>query len=263
MQLFDSHCHLHFPQFDADREEVLTRMREAAMGAVLIGTDVDTSRGAIALAEQHDFLWAAVGLHPNDNPEEVFDTEVFLSLAQHPKVVGVGECGLDYYRGGTTEAECQAQHARFLQHVTLARAVGKPLIIHCRDNPKRVDAEPSAHADMLALLAEYAQGLKVIIHFFTGTAELAQQYLDLGCILSFPGPVTYGSMYDASIATTPLERMLIETDAPFAAPVPYRGRRAEPSQVIEVARKIAQVKEVPIEVVLEHTTARAKAVFGI
>ena len=266
MKLFDSHCHLHFPEFDADRSEVLARMQEAGVGAVLIGTDLATSRGAIELAEQHDFLWAAVGLHPNDNRDEIFDVAAFTELARHPKVVAIGECGLDYFRSGASDEERAAQKERFLAQAMLAASADKALVIHCRNPLRLAEGEASAHSDMLLLLrdlrAQYPS-LRVVIHFFTGTAELATQYLDLGCYLSFPGPITYTDMYDASIEITLLDRMLIETDAPFAAPVPNRGRRNEPPYVDHVAGKIAVVKGIDIEQVRAATLKNARKVFKL
>jgi len=265
MKLFDAHCHLQMPQFDADRKEVLARMQEMEMGAVVIGTDYETSRAGIALAEQHDFLWASVGLHPNDpsvDSEQAaslhFDISKYEELARHPRVVAIGECGLDYFRSGGTSEEMVVQKERFEKQITLALKVEKPLVIHCRN----------AHDDMLEILFSYSaelegNGVAVIIHFFTGSGELAQKYLDLGCYLSFPGPITYTNMYDESIRVCPLERMLIETDAPFAAPVPYRGKRSVPAYVVEVAKKIASVKSLTSEEVKKHTINNAQKIFNV
>mgnify|MGYP001612225494 FL=1 len=249
MKLFDSHCHLHFPQFDADREAVLARMREKDMGAVLIGTDLATSKAALELARQHDFLWVSAGLHPND-PEN-FDISKYEELAKDPKVVAIGECGLDYFR-----SKPDGQKERFEQQIALALKLKKTLVIHCRE----------AHDDMLAILSSYSRELAhipVVMHFFTGSGELAQKYLELGCYLSFPGPITYTDMYDESIRTCPLDNMLIETDAPFAAPVPFRGKRNEPAYVEHVAAKIAAVKGISADAVMEVTVRNAQKVFGL
>lgn len=253
MKLFDSHCHLYMSQFDADRDAVIARMQEQDMGAVIIGTDYAESVQALALARQYDFLWASVGLHPNDNPDEVFDTAAFEALARDPKVVAIGECGLDYFR--TTG---QGQRKRFELQIELAQKLGKALVIHCRN----------AHEDMLDILFSYSHELEnkkvpVVIHFFTGSGELAQKYLDLGCYLSFPGPITYTDMYDDSVRVCPLDRMLIETDAPFAAPVPNRGQRNEPAYVADVARKIAVLKGISYEEVAAATLKNASSVFSL
>lgn len=249
MKLFDSHCHLHFPQFDADREAVLARMRERDMGAVLVGTDLETSKQALELARQHDFLWASVGLHPTHTGD--FDISKFRELADDPKVVAIGECGLDYFRSEKSEG----QKERFETQIALAQKLNKALVVHCRD----------AHDDCSSILQNtgIAQSVPVVMHFFTGPGELAQKYLERGCYLSFPGPVTYTDMYDDSIRVCPLERMLIETDAPFAAPVPYRGTRNEPAYVEHVAAKIAAVKGIPVEEVVEATVKNAKKVFEL
>ena len=257
MRLFDAHCHLQMPQYDGDREEMLARMQERGMEGVIPGVDFETSRAAVELAQQYDFLWAAVGLHPNDNLSEEYDEEKYAELASNPKVVAIGECGLDYFRAGKTGEERQAQFRRFEAQLQLALHTGKALIIHCRD----------AHEDMLEILGahrrDHGNKVRVIIHFFTGTGELAQKYLDLGCYLSFPGPITYTDMYDESIRVTPLEKILSETDSPFAAPVPNRGKRNEPAYVEEVVMKIAAIKGEPAEVVIEHIYRNAHRVFGL
>ena len=246
MKLFDSHCHLHFPQFDADRSVVLARMKEKGMGAVLIGTDFETSKAGLALAKQHDFLWASVGLHPND--KEVFDSTHYEELAKDPKVVAIGECGLDYFRSERT-----GQKEKFEQQITLAQKLNKALVVHCRD----------AHDDCSNILQNVRMTVPVVMHFFTGSGELAQKYLDLGCYLSFPGPITYTDMYDDSIRICPLDKMLIETDAPFAAPIPFRGKRNEPAYVEHVAAKIAAVKGISTDEVAEASAKNALSVFKV
>ena len=257
MRLFDAHCHLQMPQFDADRVEVLERMQERGMEGVIPGVDFETSRAALELARKHDFLWAAVGLHPNDNLSEEFDEEKYADLASDPKVVAIGECGLDYFRAGKTGEERQAQFRRFEAQLQLALYTNKALIIHCRE----------AHEDMLEILTshrrDHGHKVRVIIHFFTGTKELAQKYLDLGCYLSFPGPITYTDMYDESIRVAPLDKILSETDSPFAAPVPNRGKRNEPAYVEEVVKKIALIKGEAPEVIIEHIYRNAHRVFNL
>jgi TatD DNase family protein len=255
MKLFDAHCHLQLSQYDEDRAAVLSRMQEAKMGAIVIGVDYESSRAGLELARQHDFLWASVGLHPNDNKDEQFDISNYEQLAAHPKVVAVGECGLDYFRSGGTDEERLAQKERFEAQIALARTVGKALIIHCRN----------AHEDCSSILQNTAitKDVPTVIHFFTGSGALAQQYLDLGCYLSFPGPVTYTGMYDESIRICPLDKMLVETDSPFAAPVPYRGKRNEPAYVLEVAKKVAQVKSISVDEVVAYTLANAQKVFAL
>jgi TatD DNase family protein len=253
MKLLDAHCHLQFPQYQDDLSLVLARMREADMGAIVIGTDLEKSKEGLALATQHDFLWAAVGLHPNDNLDEAFDVAAYEALARDPKVVAIGECGLDYFRTEETPENKDKQKARFMAHIELAKKLNKPLIIHCRN----------AHEDMLAILKEQKLSVPVIIHFCTVSGDLAERYLALGCYLSFPGPVTYTDMYDDSIRRCPMDRLLIETDAPFAAPTPHRGKRNEPSYVIEVARKIGELKDVAADEVAAQAMKNASSIFSL
>jgi TatD DNase family protein len=250
MKLFDAHCHLQMPEFNADRAAVLARMQERGMGAVVIGTDLETSKAGLALAKQHNFLWASVGLHPDDNQDEQFDISNYEELAKDPKAVAIGECGLDYYR-----SKGENQKSKFEAQIALARKLNKALVIHCRD----------AHEDCSSVLQNtgITTAVPVVIHFFTGSGELAQKYLDLGCFLSFPGPVTYTTMYDDSIRVCPLDKMLIETDAPFAAPVPYRGRRNEPVYVEHVAAKIAEIKGTTAEEICSRTAHSASTVFKL
>ena len=249
MKLFDSHCHLQMPQFDADRDVVLLRMREKNIGAVVIGTDFETSKAAVELARQHDFLWASIGLHPND--EGVFDTGAYEELARNQKVVAIGECGLDYFRSEKSEG----QKERFEQHIALAQKLNKSLVVHCRN----------AHDDCSGVLQNtgIAKQVPVVMHFFTGSGELAQKYLDLGCYLSFPGPITYTDMYDDSIRVCSLDKLLIETDAPFAAPVPFRGKRNEPAYVEHVAAKIAAVKGISAEELKSQIILNSQRVFKL
>lgn len=246
LKLFDSHCHLYMSQFDADRDQVLTRMQEQNVGAVIIGTNLAESTQALALAKQYDFLWATVGLHPNE--KESNDMSEYEALAQDPKVVAIGECGLDYFRSNK-----EGQKERFVAQIKLAERLSKALVIHCRD----------AHDDMLQLLAEHTPTVPVVMHFFTGSGELAQKYLDLGCYLSFPGPITYTDMYDDSIRVCPLGKMLVETDAPFAAPVPNRGKRNEPVFVADVVAKIVAIQGVSADEVAEATVRNAQKVFNL
>jgi TatD DNase family protein len=266
IKFFDAHCHLQLTQFDADREEVLARMQEREVGAIVVGTDFKTSREAIELAEQYDFLWASVGLHPNDNIEEEFDVSNYKELAADPKVIAIGECGLDYFhfdKDADIAEQEEHQRTRFVAQIDLAVEIGKPLIIHCRSSLGTEDA----HDDLLAILAEqkekHGEKIQPVMHFFTGSGELAQKYLDLGCCLSFPGPITYTDMYDDSIRIAPLDKILSETDSPFAAPVPHRGQRNEPAYVQEVVKKIASIKNLPVEEVKSQIILNSQRVFGI
>ena len=274
IQYFDAHCHLQLSQYDADREEVIARMRQEGFAGIVVGTDFATSREAVELANEYDFLYAAVGLHPNDNVDEEFDRLIYEELAADAKVVAIGECGLDYFHSGSTLEEREAQKRRFVAQIEVALAVHKPLIIHCRPSSVKAStgsdtaSAPDAHVDLQEILKTYTkdlekEGVDVVIHFFTGSGDLARQYLDLGCYLSFPGPITYTTMYDESIILAPIDKILSETDSPFAAPVPHRGQRNEPVYVADVVAKIAQVKNLPVEEVAAHILQNAQRVFGI
>ncbi|MDO8548368.1 MAG: TatD family hydrolase [bacterium] len=250
MKYFDSHCHLQLSQFDADRGAVLARMEEREVGGIVVGTDFETSKAAVELAQQHDFLWASVGLHPNDNKDEDFYISKYEELARDPKVVAIGECGLDYFR-----STGEGQKEKFEAQIELARKLNKALIIHCRD----------AHDDCSSILQKtrIPNKVPVVIHFFTGSAELAQKYLELGCYLSFPGPITYTDMYDDSIRLCLLDKMLVETDSPFAAPMPHRGKRNEPSYVEYVVAKVADIKGISPEEAGRQITLNSQRVFGL
>ncbi len=258
MKFFDAHAHIQLAQFDADREEVLARMQAAGVGALVVGTDFETSKAAVELAEKQGFLWAAVGLHPNHNAQENYDISKYQELAQHPKVVAIGECGLDYYRQEPTEEIKKAQQGRFIKHIELAIATDKPLVVHCRPT----QGTANAHEEMLQILAAH-KGVRAVMHFFTSNKEIAEKYLALGCYLSFPGPVTFTEMYDEAIVAAPLEKMLSETDSPFAAPVPYRGARNEPVYVQEVVKKIAMVKELSLEEISRQIILNSQRIFGL
>ncbi len=260
MRYLDAHCHLYMEQYDADRAQVLANMQETATGGILIGVDLETSQQSVALAEQYDFLWAAIGLHPKDNVKEVFDIAAFTELAKHPKVVAIGECGLDYSthdRNPVDEATRKIQKERFSLQIEFAAHVRKPLIIHCRD----------AHEDMLRMLKDakgkHGSSLNFVLHFCTVPLVFAEQYLHLGAYLSFPGPVTFTDMYDDSIVVCPMDRFLIETDSPFAAPKSHRGRRNEPTYVEEVAEKIGHLKGLTPQEIGQASVSNATRIFGL
>ena len=253
--LIDSHSHLQFPQYDKDREEVIKRSIENGIGIICIGTDFEMSKKAVELAEKYDMVWASVGLHPSDN--EDFDYNACLELAKDKKVVAVGETGLDYYR--TTDQKLQIkQNEVFLEHIRLAKEVNKPLIIHCRD----------AYNDMIEILSNYKlqntnYTLQCVIHSFTGTRSDAQKYLDLGFYIGLNGIITFTGDYDETVLNVPLDRILLETDAPFLSPVPYRGKRNESSYVEFVGRKIAEIKRIDFHEVAKTTIENVKKLFGI
>lgn len=293
--LFDSHSHLHFSQYDSDREEVIGRLKEAGIGVINIGTDLYDSKKAIELAKKYpDFMWASIGLHPNsisttnrrssENGIIEFDDNLQINrlkeLAKDEKVIAIGECGLDYYHGtrnmkhGTNFKERPAQEGRgslniierqkeiFIKQIELAKELDKPLILHCRPSVGSQDAYEDA-VEILNTKYQILNTNKGVVHFFSGSKETAKKFLDLGFYISFAGPITFASEYREVVEFVPIDRILIETDAPFAAPVPYRGKRNEPAYVEFVARQIAQWKGLNFDKVATQTHNNAKALFKI
>lgn len=247
--LIDTHCHLQMAQYDADRDAVIGRMRERGMVGILIGTCLEDSRSGVALATQHDFLFSAVGVHPTETNVN-FNVSAFRELSDNPKVVAIGETGLDYYR----DTNRVRQRKLFEAQLAFARQVGKPVIVHCRD----------AYDDVSAMLKS-ERGLSFVIHTFSGDEKTAEQFLELGGMLGFSGIVTFDTtgIQGKVVAMTPIEKILIETDAPYLAPVPYRGKRNEPIYVEEVAKRIAVIKNLPPETVIKHTGKNAMDFFRI
>lgn len=265
MKIFDSHCHLQFPQYDNDREEILRQALEAGIGLICVGTDLETSRQGIELAQKHENIWATVGLHPNDNLKEEFDASAYEKLLKKPKVVGIGEIGLDYYR--TTDPEDKKfQRERFEKQLDIAIKAKVPIILHSRDAGK--GSTGLVHLDMLDILQNCK--LKIdnykpagVAHSFTGSIEDAKKYLELGFYLGFNGILTFARQYDEMVRYVPLDRILVETDSPFLAPEPYRGQRNEPVYIIEVAKKVAELKNASVGEVFEKTTQNCLNLFSI
>ena len=244
---FDTHCHPQFPQYDHDREEVIRR----GVPMLCVGTDIKTSKQALELAKNHSEVWAAVGAHPNDIENLVMDE--FVHLMNEEKIVAVGEVGLDYYRTKGNEKQ-KKQRDVFEQFINLAYQYQKPLILHCRD----------AHKDAIEILKSAGDILYGgVAHSFTGTLEEAREYLNLGFHLGFNGIITFARQYDEIVVHTSLDKILLETDAPYLTPEPYRGKRNEPAYVLEVAKKVAELKNIPLETVIETTTQNTLNLFKI
>lgn len=257
----DIHSHLNLSPLKEDQEAVISRMREKGVSGIVVGVDLETSREAVRLAETHpDMLWATVGLHPTDSLKEDFNFEEYFKLAQNSKVVAIGECGLDYFRMKNEENEQlkQSQKELFLQHIKLAEQVGKPLMVHARPSKGTVDA----YTDVLDILAHHPD-VRANFHFFVGDMSITERILDRGDTMSFDGPITFTEDYTEVIKRIPLDSLHAETDAPFAAPVPYRGKTCEPWMVTEVVNRIAEIKDVPIEEVTEAFRINAERVFKV
>jgi len=268
LQVFDSHCHPQFPQYNQDREEMLARAEDADISMVCVGTNLEMSQKAVELAEKHENIWASVGLHPNDFGE-LFEgdkispqkTDAFLHLVNNKKVVAIGEIGLDYYR--TPDKEHQKKQKEIFEFfINLAYQNQKPLIIHGRDS--QTGSGGKAHGDIIEILNSAKNILYGgVAHSFTGSIDEAKKYLDLGFYLGFNGIITFTGQYDEVIKHTPLENILLETDAPYLTPEPYRGQRNEPAFVIEVAKKIAAIKNGYLKKITEQTTQNCKNLFHI
>jgi TatD DNase family protein len=253
----DSHCHLVFEGLSERIDDVLAGMRAAQVDeALCICTTIEEFPRVRALAEAHDTLWATVGVHPDTENLHEPDADELVALAQHPRVLAIGETGLDYYRlNGRTLADMAWQRERFRQHIRAARRCSKPLVVHTRE----------ASADTLAILAEEgASEVGGVFHCFTETAEVARAALDMGFYISFSGILSFKkaqALRDVA-AWVPLERCLIETDSPYLAPVPYRGKTNEPAYVPYVAQALAQAKGLTVDAVAEATTRNYRQLFG-
>lgn len=294
MRLIDSHCHVHFRAYDKDMDDIIKKTLDAGVFMITVGTQKDTSRMGLEVAERYDGVWATVGLHPNHltkqefldedelppsdailsyekkasdaaativkTREEVFDIDYYRSLAKHPKCVAIGECGLDYYRipeGVNHDEVKEKQRATVRAHFDLASEMNLPVSIHCRD----------AYEEQAELIREYTQAGKLtrrgVIHCFTGTESEARVFIELGFLISFSGIVTFGKNLQEVARALALEKLLIETDAPYLTPAPDRGKRNEPWRVKYVAEKIAELKGISVEEVAQVTTENAKQLFQI
>jgi len=267
----DTHAHLCWPEFAADLPAVLERARAAGVTRIVsIGTDLDNCRATLAIANRYPGIYAAVGLHPGDVGSAVSaDTEALRHLGTHPRVVAIGETGLDYYRlpveraslpvqagerpenGQDARSTKQQQQTLLRAHLTLAEELGKPVVIHNRE----------AAADLLAILREFKP--TGVMHCFSGDEKFATACLELGLFLSFTGILTFKNATGlrAVAKAVPLERILLETDCPYLAPVPHRGQRNEPAYIPLIAATLAEVKGVPVEEIARVTTANAERLF--
>ncbi|NTU58054.1 MAG: TatD family hydrolase [Chlorobiaceae bacterium] len=251
----DIHCHLSFPEFDADRDETIARLKEAGVGIVIDpGTDAVSSRRSIGLAERHDFIYANVGLHPNEvtTPFKAELYDELSALARSEKVVGIGEIGLDYH---WPDHDRKLQADAFREMLRMARSLDLPVVIHCRD----------AWPDMLQILSEErSSNLRGAMHCFSGDLEIARQCIGSGLKISVPGTVTYKkSLLPEVVANLGLDELLSETDAPYLSPVPMRGKRNEPAYVAHTVRAIADLRREPFEEVAETLVSNARALFGL
>ena len=259
--LIDSHAHIDLDTFDRDREQVFARARQGGVRAIInVGLDLESSRASLDLAKQYDDVFSTVGFHPHDASKmRDDDLKALAELAQDDRVVAVGEIGLDLYRNLSSR---RSQEEAFKKQLDLAVELGLPVVVHCRQ----------AHKEVYKILSRWVRSTlsagrlwRGVIHCFSGDVELAQKYIDIGFCISLAGSVTYPSAGElVQVAREiPLDRLLLETDAPFLAPQAYRGKRNEPAYVALIAEKVAQVREVPREVVAAAAAKNTISLFKL
>lgn len=256
MEYIDIHCHLNLDNFDFDIDEVIKRAEEKEVGMVVVGVDRKSSEKAVKIAEKNKNVWACIGLHPADDPKEIFDFDFYRKLAENPKVVAIGETGFDYYHRSYEDKK--RQQDIFESHIMIANELKKPLMLHLRNGING----GNAYEDAIEVLKKHAK-VHGNVHFFAGSLEEAKKFTHLGFKISFTGVITFARNYDEVIKNIPLNMIMVETDAPFVAPIPYRGERNEPVYVIEVAKKIAEIRGESMEDVLSHLVNNSKEFFGI
>jgi TatD DNase family protein len=252
---FDSHAHLDDRKFNDDRDKLIQKAKTEGIGLIVNpGDDISSSKKAISLADKYDFIYAAVGVHPHNAKEVREDTYRQLEqLANHPKVVAIGEIGLDYHYNHSPQ---DIQKQVFQGQIQLAGSLKLPIIVHDRE----------AHGDTFEILQSYfSKDSGGVLHSYSGSVEMAYRIIDLGMYLSISGPVTFKNAKKTVevVREIPLEHLLIETDSPYLTPVPFRGKKNHPAMVKYVAEKIAEIKGISVEEVAEKTTENAKRLFGI
>lgn len=282
----DIHAHTNFIAFDADRDEVISRALEDDTWIINIGTQYDTSKKAVEMTNEYgEGVYACIGLHPihtsasyHDENElgedakeftslgEIFDIALYKELSKLGKVVGIGECGLDYYHMEPDTIE--KQKTAFIAQIELANELGLPLMLHVRNSPE--DKIHNAYFDVYELVKKYSKvdGLRGVSHFFAGSVEDMKRFVEIGVSVSFAGPITYKPNplicdYEAVIKATPLDMIMADTDSPYVAPVPHRGTRNEPVYVKDIVVKIAQIKGLNEELVAKQIVINAKRLFDI
>lgn len=253
-RLFDSHCHVDFSHFDDDRDAMFERMAQAGVeGCVVVAVDFDHIDALKALSEKRDNVWFSVGIHPNHEVDAEPTVEEFLSLADHPRCVAIGETGMDFFRDGVSP---ELQEARFRTHIQAARRLKKPLIVHNRE---------ADEATIRILREEHVSECGGIMHCFSSDWKTAEAALELGMSISFSGNVTFkrNDELRAVAAKVPDELLMVETDSPYLAPMPFRGKRNEPAYVKQVAECIAEVRGISLIELAEQTTKNSRLRFGI
>lgn len=265
LQYIDAHAHLNFDAFDDDRADVLSEMQDAGVGAINVGIDVATSAASIKLAEQNDYIWATVGCHPTEAGED-FDIDLYRGLIEKDgtDVVAVGECGFDYFRSAERGVkEKELQRAAFEAQIQLAITADLPLVLHMRPQAGSMDAYKDG-LDMLEYYAaEYGDQLRGTAHFFVGDSDIAARFLDIGFYISATGVVTFDEDLQRIFAGLPIDRLLAETDAPFAAPEPYRGRRNSPLYVPDILTTLTRITGTDEEKLAPQVLSSTRRLFSL
>ena len=274
----DIHCHTNFKVFSEDYDEVIKRALQNNTWLINVGTQLDTSKSAVKIAHEYpEGVFSAIGLHPihtgksyHDEEElgeggdeftsrgEIFNKAAYLELAKDSKTVAIGECGLDYFRAEPESIE--KQKWAFIAQVELANEVGKPLMLHIRNNKE--NDRHDAYFDCLEILKKHSK-VKGVVHFFAGNRKHAEAFIDFGFLLSFTGVLTFTHDYDEVVRNTPLDMILNDTDSPYVSPVPFRGKRNEPTYVSEITKKIAEIKGISETEASDAILANAKRIFGV
>ena len=249
--LFDTHAHLNDPAFDEDRQQVLLGLKEKGVELVMnVGCCLESSKDCIAMAEQYPFVYASVGSHP-DSADEVNEQvlDAYRQMAQHPKVLAIGEIGLDYYYETIPR---QTQIQAFRLQMELARELKMPVIVH----------ERNAHDDGMKVVKEF-KDVTGVFHCYSGSAEMARQLVDMGWYIGFTGVLTFKNARKAveTAQRIPLDRIVLETDCPFMAPEPFRGKRNDSGYLYRMAERLAEIRDLPVEQIWEVTTANAKKLY--
>lgn len=251
---FDIHSHLNAPEYDQDIKEVVERLKESNTFTIVVGTGLESSKKAVELADKYDEIYASIGVHPVDNPEESFDMSKYEELAKHPKVVMIGECGMDFFHADKA-SDYERQKKLFLDQVEFAITHDKLMMIHARNAYEEI-------LEILGSLGSSTSKLRGNVHFFAGSIDVAERFFDIGFTISFTGVITFTHDYDEVIRLSPIDKVMTETDAPYVTPVPYRGKRNEPSYVAEVVKRIAEIRGEDIEIVGASLVNNALRVIG-
>ncbi len=278
MRFFDAHTHIHFPAYDADRDEVLSLAKAAGVRMIAVGTQAASSQAAVELARKYPGeIWATAGFHPNhfasawyhdkkeqqESDREVFNALNLRKIAGNKEVVAIGEFGLDYYRLTNDERlttnDKEDQQEAFEVQVQIAKDLNKAMMLHCRPSKGTDDA----YLDATKILTTYENLPPKIFHFYVGSPAATKKLLEAGAYFTFGGVITFSRDYDEVLKMIPLDRIFLETDAPYVAPEPYRGKRNEPAYIIETYKKLAEIKNESLEKVSEQIAQNALQVFGV